>query len=79
VFDISPEKILVVLVAASLVLGPSRLRDAGRGLARARRELRRLTGALDPGTQRLLRHPGAALVQTLVEPFDVDEPPEGSE
>jgi Sec-independent protein translocase protein TatA len=66
---------MVLLVAASLVLGPSRLQEAARGLARARRELKRLTSGLDPGTQKLLRNPGAAVVDALADPFHVDERP----
>lgn len=72
-FDISPDKVVVLLLAASLVLGPGRLQEAARSLARARKELRRLTSGLDPGTQKLLRNPGAAIVDTLAEPFHVDE------
>jgi Sec-independent protein translocase protein TatA len=74
VFDISPDKLLVVLVLASVVLGPGRLHEVARGLARARNELRRLTSGLDPGTQKLLRDPGAAVVEALAEPFHVDKP-----
>jgi Sec-independent protein translocase protein TatA len=74
VFDISPDKVLVVLVVASMVLGPSRLQHAARGLARARRELRRITSDLDPGTQKLIRNPRAALVDALAEPFHVPDP-----
>jgi Sec-independent protein translocase protein TatA len=77
VFDISPDKLVVLLVLASVVLGPSRLQDAARGLARARNELRRLTSGLDPGTQKLLRNPGAAVVEALAEPFHTDERPGG--
>jgi Sec-independent protein translocase protein TatA len=77
VFDISPDKLLVVLVLASVVLGPSRLQDAARGLARARNQLRRLTSGLDPATQRLLRDPGAAVSEALAEPFHADDRPGG--
>jgi Sec-independent protein translocase protein TatA len=77
VFDISPDKLLVVLILASVVLGPSRLQEVARGLARARNELRRLTSGLDPGAQKLLRDPGAAVVEALAEPFHADERPGG--
>ncbi len=76
-FDISPDKLVVVLVLASVVLGPGRLQDAARSLARARNELRRLTSGLDPGAQKLLRNPGAAVVEALTEPFHADERPGG--
>ena len=56
---------------------PAGCSDAARSLARARNELRRLTSGLDPGTQKLLRDPGAAVVEALAEPFHADDRPGG--
>jgi sec-independent protein translocase protein TatA len=41
--SIGPGEVLVVLVIALIVLGPSRLPDAARSMGRAFRELRRMT------------------------------------
>ena len=77
-FDISPDKLLVVLVVGSLVLGPQRLHHAARSLARARHELRRVTGGLDPATQKLLRSPKTALLDALSEQFPTSDNPSDS-
>jgi hypothetical protein len=71
VLDISPDKVLVVLVIALLVLGPSRLLEVARGLGRARAQLRRLTSGLPPQTAKIMRDPHGALIDALVEPRQV--------
>ena len=69
--DISPDKILVVLVIALLVLGPSRLLEVAHGLGRARAQLRRLTSGLPPQAARIIRDPRGAVIDALVEPRQV--------
>ena len=69
--DISPDKVLIVLVIALLVLGPSRLVEVAHGLGRARAQLRRLTSGLPPQTTKMIRDPRGALIDALVEPRQV--------
>jgi Sec-independent protein translocase protein TatA len=73
VFDITPDKVVVVLVVALFVLGPSRLADFSRGVARARTELRRLTTALPPETRKAIRDPRGALIDALTGPRQLME------
>ena len=48
VFDVSPVQILIVLVVALLIFGPTRLPEMGRGLGRGIRDFRQgLTGRED--------------------------------
>ena len=74
-FDISPEKLIVVLLIGSVVLGPERLSHAARALARTRRELRRLTGTIHPEALDAVRNPRRALIETLTKPPVDDRPP----
>jgi Sec-independent protein translocase protein TatA len=71
VLDISPDKVLVVLVIALSVLGPSRLLEVARGLGRARAQLHRLTNGLPPQTAKIMRDPRGALIDALAEPRQV--------
>ncbi|MCL2394563.1 MAG: twin-arginine translocase TatA/TatE family subunit [Acidimicrobiaceae bacterium] len=70
-FDISPEKIVIVLIIALVVLGPGRLSDSARALGRARAQLRAWTAALPPDTANLVRNPRGALLDVLAEPRQV--------
>lgn len=67
-FDLSPDKLIVVFVIALFVLGPDRLPHVARSLARARSEIRRLSGGLGPETVRVIRDPRRALIDALGEP-----------
>jgi len=66
--DLSPDKIIVFLVIAYVVLGPGRLGEAARGLGRAREQLRKFTSELPPETEKLIRNPRGALLDVLGEP-----------
>lgn len=67
-FDLSAEKILVILVIALVVLGPGRLAESARGLGRARAQLRKWSAALPPEGAKLIRNPRGALLGVLAEP-----------
>jgi len=67
-FDISPEKIVVFLIIALVVLGPNRLGEAARALGRARGQLRQWTNGLSPDTAKLISNPRGALLDALNEP-----------
>jgi sec-independent protein translocase protein TatB len=67
-FDISPDKLVVLLVIALIVLGPGRLGEAARALGRLRAQLRQLSGSLPPDTAKLIRDPRGALFDVLAEP-----------
>lgn len=67
-FDISPEKIVVVLLIALVVLGPGRLAEAARALGRLRAQLRQLSSGLPPETVKVIRDPHGAILDALAEP-----------
>lgn len=67
-FDISPEKLVVFLAIALVVLGPGRLAEAARALGRFRAQLRQLSSSLPPDTAKLIRNPQGALFDVLAEP-----------
>lgn len=67
-FDLTPEKLLVVFVMALLVLGPDRLPNVVRAVGQARANLRRLTATVQPGTLEALRNPRRAVMDALTEP-----------
>jgi Sec-independent protein translocase protein TatA len=71
VFDLSPDKLFVVLVIALMVLGPDRLPDVARTMARARNEIRRITSGLGPETAQALRDPRRTLIDALGQPDKV--------
>ena len=71
-FDISPEKLIIVLVLASVILGPQRLSQTARTLARLRGELRRLTSTIPPETLNVVRDRRRALVDVLAEPREAE-------
>jgi Sec-independent protein translocase protein TatA len=66
--DISPDKIIVFLVIAFVVLGPGHLGEAARALGRAREQLRQFTSGLPPEAEKLIRNPRGALLDVLDEP-----------
>jgi len=66
--DISPDKIIVFLVIAFVVLGPGRLGEVARALGRARAQLRQFTSGLSPETEKLIRNPRGALLDVFDEP-----------
>lgn len=67
-FDISPEKLLFLLLIALTVLGPERIPQVARSLGKARSEIRRLTSGVDPDAMQALRNPRGALLDVVTEP-----------
>ncbi len=67
-FDIGPEKLLVVMTIALAVLGPERIPQVARGLGRARAEIRKLTSDLHPDALNVLRNPRGALLDAVAKP-----------
>jgi Tat protein translocase TatB subunit len=65
VFNVGPEKLLLLLVIALVVLGPKRLPDAARSLGRAVGELRRLTGHIQEEVHDALADPRDALTSAV--------------
>jgi Tat protein translocase TatB subunit len=61
VFNVGPEKLILLLVIALIVLGPKRLPDAARALGRAVGELRRVSGHLQDEVRDALADPKDAL------------------
>jgi Sec-independent protein translocase protein TatA len=57
VFDLSPEKILLIGLIALLVLGPDRLPKAARTLGRTMHQLRSLSGSLQSEMHEALAEP----------------------
>jgi Sec-independent protein translocase protein TatA len=70
-FDISPDKVVVVLVIALVVLGPGRLAEAARALRRVRAQLRQLSSGLSPEAAKLIRDPRGVVLDALAEPRQV--------
>jgi Sec-independent protein translocase protein TatA len=68
VFDISPEKLLFLLIIALTVLGPERIPHVARSLGKARSEIRRLTSGVHPDAMQALRNPRGALLDAVTEP-----------
>jgi Tat protein translocase TatB subunit len=57
VFDLSPEKILLIGIIALLVLGPDRLPKAARTLGRTMHQLRTFSGSLQTEMHEALAEP----------------------
>lgn len=64
-FNLNPEKILLVLVIALVVLGPNRLPQAARTLGRLVANLRRLSGTLEAEVRDALAEPRQTLQGTV--------------
>jgi Sec-independent protein translocase protein TatA len=60
-FDISPEKLMVLGVIATVILGPGRLPQAAQGLARGLHRLKTFTGSYHTEIDAALREPREAL------------------
>jgi sec-independent protein translocase protein TatB len=65
VFDLSPEKILLIGMIALLVLGPDRLPKAARTLGRTVHQLRSLSGSLQTEMHEALAEPRRILDETV--------------
>jgi sec-independent protein translocase protein TatB len=61
VFDLSPEKILLLGVIAVMVLGPDRLPKAARTLAKVLHQLRTASGSLQAEMRDVLAEPRQAI------------------
>src|ERR1700692_1427182 len=60
-FNVGPEKLLLLFIIALIVLGPSKLPDAARSLGRALGEFRRVSGRLQNEVRDALADPKDAL------------------
>jgi Tat protein translocase TatB subunit len=65
VFNVGPEKLILLLVIALVVLGPQRLPGAARSLGRAVAELRRLSGNLQQEVHGALGDSGEAFTDAV--------------
>lgn len=63
--NLGPEKVLLVLVIALVVLGPNRLPQVARTLGRTLANLRRLSGSLQSEFRQAVSEPGDALRSTV--------------
>lgn len=70
-FDISPEKFLLVMTIALAVLGPERIPQVARALGKARTEIRRLTSEVHPDALQVLSNPRGALLNAVAEPTQI--------
>jgi TatA/E family protein of Tat protein translocase len=61
VFNVGPEKLLLLFIIALIVLGPTKLPDAARSLGRALGEFRRVSGRLQNEVRDALADPKDAL------------------
>jgi sec-independent protein translocase protein TatB len=61
VFNVGPEKLLLLFVIALLVLGPTKLPDAARQLGKALGEFRKVSGRLQTEVRDALADPKDAL------------------
>jgi Tat protein translocase TatB subunit len=61
VFNVGPEKLVLLLFIALVVLGPKRLPDAARAVGRAVGELRRVSGHIQEEVHGALSDPKDAL------------------
>jgi Sec-independent protein translocase protein TatA len=64
-FDIGPDKIVVVAAIAFLLLGPDRIPSLARSLQKARGHVRELTRAVPPEALDMIREPRRALLDAL--------------
>jgi Tat protein translocase TatB subunit len=65
VFNIGPEKLILLFVLALIVLGPSRLPEAARSLGKMVGELRRMSGGFQKEVQEALADPKDALTAAV--------------
>jgi Sec-independent protein translocase protein TatA len=66
---LAPGHVLVVLLVALIVLGPTEIPKAARAVARVRRDVGRLRTRLDDGLQALV---GVDELDRRADPVDVD-------
>jgi sec-independent protein translocase protein TatB len=70
VFNIGPEKLILLLVIALIVLGPSKLPDAARTLGKAVGEFRRISGSFQAEVREALNDPKDALTSAVADVRD---------
>jgi sec-independent protein translocase protein TatB len=73
VLDLSPEKVLVLVVVALVVLGPNRLPAAARSLGRIIGQLRAMSASLQTEVRDALHEPHEAFTAALDELRPVTE------
>lgn len=66
-FNVGPEKLVLLFVIALIVLGPSKLPDAARTLGKAVAEFRRITGSLQSEVREALNDPKDALAAAVAD------------
>lgn len=67
-WNLGPEKILVVLVVALVVLGPDKLPQAARNVGKAYQELRRIAGGLRAEVEEVFAEPLREVRSAIDEP-----------
>jgi sec-independent protein translocase protein TatB len=70
VFNIGPEKLILLFVIALIVLGPNKLPEAARTMGRVLGELRRISGSLQSEVREALSDPKDALTAAVAEMRD---------
>jgi len=79
-FNIGPDKILIILVVAMIVVGPKRLPELGRAVGRGLNELRKLQAeAKDMVQFDLESYVDDDLEEPVTEPPEDDSEPESSD
>ena len=66
-FDLSPDKILMLGILALVVLGPNRLPEAARTAGRFLGQLRRMSSSFESEVRQALSEPGEALSSVVTE------------
>jgi TatA/E family protein of Tat protein translocase len=67
VFNVGPEKLILLFIIALMVLGPSKLPDAARTLGKAIAEFRRISGSLQSEVREVLSDPKDAFTAAVAD------------
>ena len=76
-FDIGPDKLVVVAAIAFLMLGPDRFPQLARSLHRARGHFQEMSKAIPSEALQMIREPRRALMDVLAETRPVGQDPAG--